>query len=122
MSATSIDLASDFSAGKYTSSEVAASNNRITIPITWTDLDGYPELVVEMLPDGTVSPSEKNYFPVKLPDEVGFLRPIKLRMGKEDGEELIVIESLYGTSPYVRVVIYSGEASVGQINFELDAG
>jgi hypothetical protein len=123
MSATTVDLSSDFSAGKYTSTEVSVdTNKRITIPVTWTDLDGYPELVVEMLPDGTVSPSEKNYFPVKLPDEVGFLRPIKLRMGKEDGEELIVIESLYGTSPYVRIVVYANEATSGSISFELDAG
>lgn len=123
MAATTVNFASSFTAGVYTSSEVSAdTNKRVTIPVTWSNLNGYPELVVEMLPDGTVSPSDKNYFPVKVPDDVGFLRPIKLRMIDTSGEELLLVESINGTSPYVRVVIYANQCDEGTLDFEIDAG
>lgn len=113
--ATTITASSSFTAGVYASTGVACANGRATIPVSWTGLDGYPEIIVETSIDNT------SYYPAKVSDEFGNLHPIKLRMERSDGEELIFLDGIYGTTPYCRIVCYQNEATAGTIVFEISA-
>ena len=110
------DVLSDFIDGVYTATGVAATNNYAVIPIEWADLDGYPEIVVETSIDDTT------YFPAKNVDGQNLTQPIKLRLPIEDGKDLLTINSIFGDTPYVRIVIYAGKATAGTISFEINVG
>lgn len=119
--ATTVNMASDLTSGVYKSTGVSCTNNRCTIPLTWANLNGYPELIVET----AVEDVEASYHPAKIVDEYGCLVPIKYRFLDEttsiDGE-IITVDGIYGTAPYARIVIYGGDCTVGTIVFTIDAG
>ena len=116
------NLASDFTAGVYTSSGVLASNNYAVIPVTWSGLDGYPEILVEQ----AVEDVDASYHPVRVADEFGITRPVKLRLidtsSLANQGEIISIDSLYADTPYVRIRIFANAATVGTITWEINVG
>lgn len=111
-----ITVASSFPNGVYTSSGIQATNNYVVIPVVWTSLDGYPELVVEQSIDDTT------YFPVTVIEDFGIETPVKLRMGLSDDKNMITCDNLLGDTPYVRIVVYQNAASSGSIVYELNIG
>ena len=116
--ATTISLASDFTNGKYTADGVACTNNYVVIPITWTDLNGYPEIVVET----AVENVDASYHPAMVVEGHGVTTPVKLRLSIEDGNDLLSVDSIYGDTPYARIVVYAGKATAGSIIFEQNVG
>lgn len=113
-----INLATDLTAGVNTSVGTAVTNNRVTIPIKWANLNGYPELVVETAVEDVAA----SYHPCRTVDCRGIEQPVKLRMGLEDGEDLITIDSIFSTTPFVRVLIYGSNVSAGTITYSVDLG
>ena len=112
----SVNMASGLTAGVYTSDGVACTNGYSVIPVSWTGLNGYPELVVEQSIDNS------DYYPAMVADEFGVTRPIKIRMMDTVGKEMVTVDSIYGDTPYARVKIYGGECDEGTITFEVNAG
>jgi hypothetical protein len=121
MAVETIDLSTDLTAGVYKSDGVAAANNYCVIPVTWASLNGQPEIVVET----AVEDVEASYHPAKMIGEYGVDTPIKLRLWEEttsiDGE-ILTVDSVYGDTPFVRVVIYGGNCTEGTITFEINVG
>ena len=115
---TTISAVSSFTNGKYTSTGSACANNYVVIPITWTGLDGYPEVVVET----AIEDVDASYHPAKMIDANGNDFPIKLRLTLEDGGDSLTIDSIYSATPFVRIVVYDGGITTGSITFTLDVG
>ena len=111
-----INMANDLTAKKYTSAGVLASNNYAVIQVDWANLNGYPELVVE------TSTDNEDYYPANMIDALGLESPIKLRMIDTDGNNSLTIDSVYGSTPYVRVVVYGGNCTSGLIAYKIDVG
>ena len=112
----SVNMASGLTAGVYTSDGVACTNGYSVIPVSWTGLNGYPELVVEQSIDNS------DYYPAMVADDIGYLRPIKLRMIDTAGKEMLTVDGVKGDTPYTRVVIYGGDCDEGVITFENNIG
>lgn len=119
--ATQIDMSTDLTNKVYKSSGSLASNNYCVIPVTWADLNGQPEIVIET----AVEDVEASYHPAKQIGEYGIDTPVKLRLWEEatsiDGE-ILYVDSIFGDTPYVRVVIYGGNCTVGTVTFEINVG
>lgn len=113
---STITVSSGFTNGVAVSAGVATSNNYAVIPISWTGLDGYPEVVVETSLDDTT------YYPAMVVDYANVTRPIKLRLSREDGSESLTVDSIYGATPYVRIKVYQNAATTGTITYSIDAG
>ena len=111
-----ITISSSFTNGVHTSAGVQATNNYAVIPVVWSNVDGYPELVVEQSIDDTT------YFPAKVVDEFGVEFPVKLRMDRSDDKNMITVDNLLGDTPYVRIVVYQNAATAGSITYELNIG
>ena len=49
-------------------------------------------------------------------------RPVKLRLSPSDGSEMLVVDSIYGATPYVRIKVFQNAATSGTITYSLDIG
>ena len=65
---------------------------------------------------------EASYHPAKMIDANGNDFPIKLRLTLEDGGDSLTIDSIYGATPFVRIVVYASDATAGIITFSSDIG
>ena len=111
-----VNMANDLTAKKNVGTGVLASNNYAVIQVDWANLNGQPELVIETSTDNIT------YYPANMIDGLGLESPIKLRMDDTDGNDSITVDSIYSTTPYVRVVVYGGNCTSGLIAYRIDVG
>jgi len=117
--ATTVDLSdviSDFPAGIHTSDGVAVTDGYAVIPVSWSNVDGYPEISVEQSIDDT------DYYPAMVIEDFGIETPIKIRANRTDEGNVITVDNLLGDTPYVRIKISLGGATGGNIEYEINVG
>ena len=116
MATVYVNMSTNLTAKKNVGTGVAATNNYAVIQVDWSDLNGQPELVVETSTDNST------YYPAKVIEEYSIDTPIKLRMDDTNGNESVTVDSIYGATPYVRVVVYGGNCTSGLIAYRIDVG
>lgn len=103
---TSVDLSSDLTNSKFTSSALTLSADFVDLEIAYTGVDGIVDVSIEGSVGGT------NYSPLLSP-EGNYEIPVKKVITEASGVTRLAINGL--DAVYARVVVYSNTATAGTL-------